>query len=115
MNFIKKDIANGIVQPLPSTVYMAHELEKAFRFLMSGKHIGKVMIQVHEDADSESTLPMIVIPKVYFNENLVYIIPGGLGGFGLELVDWMALRGARKFVLSSKRGLTNNYQRSRIE
>jgi fatty acid synthase len=34
---------------------------------------------------------------------------GGLGGFGLELADWLVLRGARKLVLSSRRGGRTGY------
>ncbi|XP_073848315.1 fatty acid synthase 3 [Musca autumnalis] len=108
------DIANGIIQPLPSTVFPAHEIEQAFRYMVGGKHIGKVLIQVREDPESEYTLPVKVLKQVYFKPNLSYIIPGGLGGFGLELADWMATRGAKKIVLSSRNGLTKDYQSYRI-
>uniref|UniRef100_A0A1A9W883 Fatty acid synthase n=1 Tax=Glossina brevipalpis TaxID=37001 RepID=A0A1A9W883_9MUSC len=111
---IDNDIANGIIQPLPATVFQAHEIEQAFRHMVGGKHLGKVVIQVRKDPESELTMPVKVVKQVYFNANLSYIIPGGLGGFGLELADWMALRGAKKLVLSSSRGLTNDYQRYRI-
>lgn len=43
-----------------------------------------------------------------------YIIIGGLGGFGLELADWLVLRGARKIVLTSRNGIKNGYQAFRI-
>ena len=39
---------------------------------------------------------------------------GGLGGFGLELVDWLILRGAKNLVLTSRIGIKNGYQRSRV-
>ncbi|KAL9890872.1 fatty acid synthase-like [Glossina fuscipes fuscipes] len=107
-------IANGTIQPLPATVFQAHEIEQAFRHMVGGKHMGKVVIQVREDPESEFTMPVKVLKQVYFDPNLSFIIPGGLGGFGLELADWMALRGARKLVLSSSRGLMNDYQRYRI-
>lgn len=41
-------------------------------------------------------------------------ILGGLGGFGLELTDWLAIRGARKIVLTSRTGLRTGYQALRI-
>lgn len=114
-NMIDKDIERGIVQPLPVTVFPANELEKAFRFLGGGKHIGKVIVQIREDAESPPvTLPIKVIPQIYFKSDMIYIVLGGLGGFGLELADWMALRGARNLLLSSSRGLSNNYQKFRI-
>lgn len=55
-----------------------------------------------------------MLKQIYFKKNFSYIIPGGLGGFGMELADWMALRGARKLVLSSRRGITKDYQSYRI-
>lgn len=82
--------------------------------MIGGKHIGKVLIQVREDPESEYTMPVKVLKQVYFKPDLSYVIPGGLGGFGLELADWMAIRGARKIILSSRRGLTKDYQSYRI-
>ncbi|KNC21351.1 hypothetical protein FF38_13054 [Lucilia cuprina] len=111
---VAEDIQNGIVKPLPSTIFKPSELEHAFRYLMTAKHIGKVLIEIRPDVSSPATYPVSVTPKVYFHKELVYVVPGGLGGFGLELVDWMILRGARKIVLNSRRGLSDNYQKHRI-
>ena len=104
----------GIIEPLPVTVFEAGKIEEAFRYLMSGKHVGKVVLQVRKDEAAKATLPISITPQIYFETEKVYIIPGGLGGFGLELVDWMIIRGARKIVLSSSRGVTSDYQRLRI-
>jgi fatty acid synthase len=60
------------------------------------------------------TLPMSVLPRIYCNPNHSYIILGGLGGVGLELADWMVLRGCRRLVLSSSRGITKPYQAYRV-
>ncbi|XP_068156554.1 fatty acid synthase [Drosophila tropicalis] len=111
---IDTDIANGIIQPLPVTVFPAHEIEQAFRHLIGGKHIGKVVIQVRDRPEDPATMPVRVMSQIYFKPQLTYVIPGGLGGFGLELADWMALRGAKKLVLSSSRGITKDYQSYRI-
>lgn len=35
---------------------------------------------------------------------------GGLGGFGLELANWLILRGATKIVLTSRSGIRTGYQ-----
>lgn len=43
------------------------------------------------------------------------MIVGGLGGFGLELADWLVLRGAKYLVLCSRRGVTDSYQQFRIK
>ncbi|KAM8707436.1 hypothetical protein ACLKA7_011511 [Drosophila subpalustris] len=111
---IDTDIASGIIKPLPMTVFPAHEIEQAFRHLIGGKHIGKVIIQVRESPEDKQTLPVRVQSQIYFKPHMTYVIPGGLGGFGMELADWMALRGARKLVLSSSRGLSKDYQSYRI-
>jgi fatty acid synthase len=41
-------------------------------------------------------------------------LPGGLGGFGLELADWLVSRGARKLVLASRNGIRTGYQSLRV-
>jgi fatty acid synthase len=105
----------GIVKPLKTNVYPANQVEQAFRFMASGKHIGKVLLKVRENECDAQTLPITVLPRVYCNPQQSFIIPGGLGGFGLELADWLMLRGCRKLVLSSSRGITKQYQAFRIK
>ena len=39
---------------------------------------------------------------------------GGLGGFGLELADWLVNKDARKIILVSRSGVTNGYQNLQI-
>lgn len=111
---IDTDIATGVIIPLPVTAFPAHEIEQAFRHLIGGKHIGKVVIKVRDDPEAKETMPVRVTTQIYFKPHLTYVIPGGLGGFGMELADWMALRGARKLVLSSSRGISKDYQSYRI-
>lgn len=112
---VDKDLRRGIIQPLHSTVFECHEIEKAYRYLSTGKHVGKVILKVRENEYDEFTEPIAAIPRIYCDPNSVYIIPGGLGGFGLELADWLIIRGARKLVLSSSRGITKSYQSYRIK
>lgn len=112
---IQRDLDNGIIQPLPLTVFQVQEMEKAFRHLSTGKHVGKVLIQIRENEKSTASIPMQVSAKIHFDSEMVYIVPGGLGGFGLELADWMMLRGCRKLVLSSRYGIRDGYQAYRIK
>lgn len=111
---IERDIKSGIIKPLKTNIFDASQVEQAFRLLASGKHIGKVLLKVRENELDEATLPISVVPRVYCSPDFSYIIPGGLGGFGLELADWLVLRGCRKLVLSSSRGITKSYQSYRI-
>lgn len=112
---IEKDLMSGLIQPLNATVFQMNEVEKAFRFLSTGKHIGKVLVQVRENERSELSLPVRVFNRTVCDPHMVYVIAGGLGGFGLELADWFILRGARKIVLSSRRGVNTGYQAYRIK
>lgn len=111
---VNKDIQAGIIKPLKTTIFSADQVEKGFRLLASAKHMGKVLLKVREHEQDEWTVPISVVPRVYCDAKLVYIICGGLGGFGLELADWLIVRGCRKIVLSSSRGITKSYQQYRI-
>lgn len=112
---IDRDLKNGLIQPLNSTVFQVNELEKAFRYLSTGKHMGKVLIKVRENENSIESVPMRVFPRANCDSHMVYIICGGLGGFGLELADWLILRGCRTLVLSSRNGIKTGYQAYRIK
>ncbi|XP_062548544.1 fatty acid synthase-like [Armigeres subalbatus] len=113
-DLFKEALHAGIVKPLRTNVFEVAELEKAMRFLASGKHMGKVVIKLRENENDAMTLPISYYPHVFCNPDQVYVIVGGLGGFGLELADWLILRGCRKLVLSSSRGITKPYQEYRI-
>lgn len=115
VNMIRHDIERGIVKPLRTTAFNASEIEKAFRFLATGKHMGKVVLKMRPNDKSHESLPISVVPRIYCNPKHSYIIPGGLGGFGLELADWLVLRDCKKLVLSSSRGISNSYQTYRIK
>jgi fatty acid synthase len=81
----------------------------------SGKHIGKVLLKMRASPDDAESLPIKMNARVYCDSRESYILVGGLGGFGLELADWLILRGCRKLLISSGRGLTNSYQASRVK
>ncbi|XP_059050695.1 fatty acid synthase-like [Achroia grisella] len=106
-------IASGAVRPLPATVYHDHQLEQAFRYMATGKHIGKVLLCVRED-DGATTSPsgklISAIPRTYFHSTKSYILVGGLGGFGLELAQWLIFRGATRIMLNSRSGVRSGYQ-----
>lgn len=112
---VDDDIKAGIVKPLKVNLFEASEIEQAFRFMASGKHIGKVLLKMRQNDDDTCSLPIKLMPRVYCNKDESYVIVGGLGGFGLELADWLILRGCRNLVMSSSRGVSNAYQASRIK
>ncbi|KAL6475465.1 hypothetical protein MHYP_G00165050 [Metynnis hypsauchen] len=116
---LKKGIADGVVQPLRTTVFERNQVEDAFRYMAQGKHIGKVLLQVRseekESGKSAATpLALPAICRTFYPASHSYIITGGLGGFGLELAHWLTERGARKLVLTSRSGIRNGYQAKRV-
>ncbi|XP_015515781.2 fatty acid synthase [Neodiprion lecontei] len=110
----QKGLSAGVIKPISRTVFSMSQTEEAFRYMAAGKHIGKVIMKIRdENPTGKPTLPL-ALPRYYCLEDSSYLILGGLGGFGLELADWLALRGARKLVLTSRRGINTGYQRMRI-
>lgn len=45
---------------------------------------------------------------------IFYYYVGGLGGFGLELANWLISRGAKKIILSSASGVRTGFQAFQI-
>lgn len=74
-------------------------------------------IRNEEDQVVNQTAPIAKTVKITSkcNPDKVYIITGGLGGFGLELATWLVDKGARKLVLSSRSGIKNGYQARKVK
>ncbi|XP_023584963.1 fatty acid synthase [Trichechus manatus latirostris] len=116
---LRTGIRDGVVQPLKCTVFHKDQVEEAFRYMAQGKHIGKVVVQVKEEEQGEvppGTRPALTtaISKTFCSAHKSYIIAGGLGGFGLELAQWLILRGAQKLVLTSRSGIRTGYQAKQV-
>ncbi|XP_044738555.1 fatty acid synthase-like [Chrysoperla carnea] len=111
---VSKGIQGGAIKPLPRTVFEIDNLEAPFRYLSAGKHIGKVLIKIR-DNEEQKTVLVPAIPRLYVKQNKSIVIIGGLGGFGLELANWLIQRGCRNLILSSRQGLRKGYQSIRIQ
>ncbi|XP_012234475.2 fatty acid synthase [Linepithema humile] len=117
---LNKLLADGIksntVKPIGRTVFEKDELEAAFRYMAAGKHMGKVILKVCDEKKiKKQPVPIMAKPRYYCDSQKSYLILGGLGGFGLELADWLILRGARNLVLTSRTGVKTGYQRKRVD
>nr|CAI5861058.1 unnamed protein product [Callosobruchus analis] len=113
-----KNQLSGAVKPMNRTVFKYNEVEQAFRYMTTGKHMGKVIVQVRDPKEITSLPPIRKFkgyPRYFCYSENTYVIIGGLGGFGLELADWLVLRGARKLILTSRKGVQTGYQRFRIK
>ncbi|KAG8533450.1 putative PKS/NRPS-like protein biosynthetic cluster [Bacidia gigantensis] len=89
----------------PITVYEMPEVEKAFRFMQSGTHIGKIVINVIKDC----IVPVVPkpLPSIHLRSDTSYLIVGGLSGIGAAFAKWMVSAwGAKNLILLSRSGQT---------
>lgn len=105
-------LCNGERIPLETTVFEKGQIERAFRSMASGTHFGKVLIKIRDEKTEPQPIHRLLpcIEQTYFHPHKSYIITDGLGGAGLGLLYWMTLRGATKFVVTSRNGLKTVYQ-----
>lgn len=119
IRFVTEGIENGVVRPLPTKVFREEYLEQGFKFMATGKHIGKILLKIRDEELQKNVLPMpktvAAIPRTYMNPEKSYVLIGGLGGFGLELANWMIDRGARFIILVSRTGIRTGYQAFRVQ
>ncbi|RNA09364.1 fatty acid synthase [Brachionus plicatilis] len=108
-DLVQNGIETGVVKPLNATIFAKDQIEQAFRFMAQGKHIGKVLVSCAATAARVEALA-----KVWFAPDHSYIITGGLGGFGLELAEWLVERGARNLILTSRSGIRTGYQTRKL-
>lgn len=119
VNLVNEGISSGTVRPLDTSVFEKHQVEEAFRFMASGKHIGKVVLKLRPEETNGKVQPLpLRVPamnRVLCHPKKTYLVVGGLGGFGLELALWLIERGARQLLLTSRSGPTTGYQKTCLE
>ena len=93
---------NKLVLATPVTAYPISEIQTALRFMQSGKHIGKLVIEPHQKDIVALTEPRFEGAK--FSSDATYVVSGGFGGLGRDIIRWMADNGAKNIVVTSRRG-----------
>ena len=91
-------LAAGELRLLPTTRHAADQVSEAFRALLPGTHVGK-MVVVHNVA------PTVVRPAAttaVVRTAATYLITGGLGALGLRAAAWLVSRGARHLILAGR-------------
>lgn len=90
-------IDEGVLAPLPITVYAAANAADAFHQMAQAKHIGKIVI----DTRPGEVLVRDDGPKVHADGT--YLITGGVGALGLIAARALVDDGARHLVLCARR------------
>ena len=104
-------LASGQAEPIPVVSFPAGEVIEAFRLMSSGRHRGKVTVEIPPGFDpgalgddARSAIPVEPIPQALFSAAETQLITGGTGGLGLALARLLAARGAGRVILASRRG-----------
>ncbi|KAI3326206.1 polyketide synthase [Xylariaceae sp. AK1471] len=86
----------------PITAYSFSRIQEALRYMQSGKHIGKLVVEPHET----DVVPMLQRPeaRASFSADATYVVSGGFGGLGQKLIRWMVNLGVRNLVVTSRSG-----------
>jgi NAD(P)-dependent dehydrogenase (short-subunit alcohol dehydrogenase family)/acyl carrier protein len=87
---------------MPVKVFEASKAAEAFHYMAQNKQIGKIVIQMKDQA-----IPVVkdLAPQpVKIEKNGTYIITGGAGGFGLQIAQWLSQKGAGHIVLLNRSG-----------
>lgn len=90
----------------PMKTYPIGHLKNAMRFMQSGKHIGKLVVNYPPESLVEVRRPLR--PASSFDANATYVVAGGFGGLGLAIISWMVNRGAKHLIIPSRRGLAGD-------
>ncbi|EHK97193.1 putative Phthiocerol synthesis polyketide synthase type I PpsC [Glarea lozoyensis 74030] len=92
--------SQGLITPIPMTVFDAKDISSSFRHLQKGDHIGKAVIRIPAQI---SDIPSKPKGKVFsLNPDASYLLTGGLGGLGRSVATWMVERGARNLIFLSR-------------
>ncbi|TDZ54076.1 Highly reducing polyketide synthase FUM1 [Colletotrichum trifolii] len=92
----------GVIAPVqPLRTFACGQIEDAFRYLYRGTHIGKVVIDLSDDALSELD-DVRPTPVPVFRSDAAYMLVGGMGGLGSSIARWMASHGARDMTFLSR-------------
>jgi len=95
LGFLIQDVNDGKVEALPiQETFPYSRAVDAFRCLSQAKHIGKVVM--------EAGLPDEVLPSWRPTPGAAYVVTGGMGGFGREVVQWLLGLGAERVIVCSR-------------
>ncbi|KAI1759369.1 hypothetical protein GGR53DRAFT_513765 [Hypoxylon sp. FL1150] len=93
--------AQGAIKPIgPTRCFEGAHVEDALRIMQKGQHIGKFVIRMPQDS---SILPCSDVRDTFsIREDASYLLIGGLGGLGRVVSSWLAEKGAKNLVVSSR-------------
>ncbi|RAL13057.1 type I polyketide synthase [Aspergillus homomorphus CBS 101889] len=98
---INELLKKGAIRPVgPITRFGMSEVEKAFRTMQTGKHMGKIVLEPRV-GDAVKVKPAGPRP-VELSRDSTYMVVGGVGGIGKSLAQLLVDRGASHLLLLSR-------------
>ena len=104
----------GVLHPLPYSVFDANDIIDAFRYMQQARQIGKIVITYRNGISDIHTPAAPHRAGLTLPADATYLVTGGLGGFGLRTAQWLADKGARNLVLISRGGPTTDAAQAAI-
>ncbi len=94
-------LSAGEIRPLAHRCFTFAELADAIRLMQAAQHIGKLVLVPDGNAGIAVSRP----PELLLHRDGVYVVTGGLDGFGFATARWLAERGVGHLALIGRRGL----------
>ncbi|KAJ2951593.1 hypothetical protein O0L34_g13747 [Tuta absoluta] len=101
---LSEGIATGIVKPLSYVTYSTEEVSKAFRFLTTRKHRGRVLIDI-----GNNTEKLAIVPRMKISPTGTYIVVCDDTQLGIELANRLVKHGAKQITLHMKHKKSKGY------
>lgn len=114
VNLLKKALQDGLVKPLRRNIWYESGVSGALKSIEEGCNFEKTLIKIRREDRNVVPLPKLLkgTPRYYPEGSIV--VTGGLGGFGMELIDWLVQRGAKNIVIASRRASLTGYEKYRL-
>ncbi len=104
--------ASGEITPLPYRRFEAERLADAFKLMQRSGHIGKIVVTPQAP---QRMLALESSPRFEADANGAHLIIGGLGGLGIEMMNWAAHHGARNIVLVGRSANVSKSAQAKID
>ncbi|CAL8093606.1 unnamed protein product [Orchesella dallaii] len=96
---LRQYLSSSTIRPLPYERFDAVNIRGALNYLQKAKHIGKIVCVMPEvkvvNSKFTTTTPI-------FNPESTYLVTGGLGGIGFEVVKWILRKGGKHVAIASR-------------
>ncbi|TIC97276.1 Lovastatin diketide synthase mokB [Colletotrichum higginsianum] len=93
----------GLIDPV--SAYPISDIEKVFRTMQGGQHVGKLVVTASE----KDLVPVHGgASPLRLRPDASYLVVGGLGGIGRRICEWLADHGARNLIIVSRSSAERN-------